>query len=252
MRCFDTRLRDQQERYKAISSFILADDLPYTVDFHYLEDGIKCSGAWYPILKMTWVQGQSIDAYVRDKLHDTEALVHLRQEFQTMMLKLKANGVAHGDLQHGNILVNSGEIYLVDYDGFYVPELAGRHSNELGHPNYQHPKRTEKYFGPYLDNFAAWLIDFSLLCLIEDPSLWTKFVGGDECLLLRHSDFVNPASSKLIAALKSHKSQKIRDALQKWLAILDMPIESIPSLGDEPGVRLEIETIEKQSDEMKA
>lgn len=106
VRCFDTRLRDQQERYKAISSFILADDLPYTVDFHYLEDGIKCSGSWYPILKMTWVAGQSIDAYVRDHLHDVEAMRHLRQEFQVMMMKLKVNGVAHGDLQHGNILVD--------------------------------------------------------------------------------------------------------------------------------------------------
>ena len=178
VRCFTTRLIDQQERYKAISSFILADDLPYTVDFHYLEDGIKCNNAWFPILKMVWVEGQPLDAYVQDNLHNQDTMQKLKTDFQIMMQQLQRNGIAHGDLQHGNILISQGEIYLVDYDGFYVPELSGRQSNELGHLNYQHPQRTENLFGPNMDNFSAWLIFLSLLILIEDPALWQEFRGG--------------------------------------------------------------------------
>jgi hypothetical protein len=234
LRCFDTRLIDQQERYKAISNFILSDDLTYTVDFHYLEDGIKSGDTWFPVLKMTWVEGQPLDLYVGAHLQDSAALQKLRNEFQTMMEKLRSNGVAHCDLQHGNILVSdAGEIFLVDYDAFYVPELAGRHSNELGHANYQHPTRTEKYFGPYLDNFAALVIDLSLLCLSEDPSLWEKFRGGDECLLFRKSDYVNPETSRLISTLKHHRSQRIVAGVQKLLAYLQMPLTELPYLSAE-------------------
>lgn len=247
VRCFTTRLKDQQERYKAISSFILADDLPYTVDFHYLEDGIKCGDTWFPILKMTWVAGQTLDAYVRENLRNFNGLQRLRVEFQIMMEKLKANGVAHGDLQHGNILISSDQLYLVDYDGFYVPELAGRHNNELGHPNYQHPKRSEKYFGPYLDNFSAHVIDLSLLCLIEDPFLWQRFNGGDECLLFRNKDFADPDGSKLISALQRHESGRIRAAVNRLLDYIKMPVEEIPYLCREeskeaadPGEKIQI------------
>ncbi|MBX9686688.1 MAG: hypothetical protein K2X27_08300, partial [Candidatus Obscuribacterales bacterium] len=126
VRCFDSKLIDQHERYKAISDFILADDLPYTVDFHYIENGIKCASSWYPILKMDWVEGKTLDHYIGENLHRPDVLESLRSKFQVMMQKLRANGVAHGDLQHGNILVAEEEIYLVDYDGFYVPLLEGR------------------------------------------------------------------------------------------------------------------------------
>src|SRR2546430_4647189 len=52
--------------------------------------------------------------------------------------------VAHGDLQHGNILVRGGSIQLVDYDGMWVPALKGRHATEIGHRAYQHPERSEQ------------------------------------------------------------------------------------------------------------
>ena len=246
VRCFTSRLKDQQERYKAISSFILADDLPYTVDFHYLEDGIRCGDEWFPILKMVWVEGQTLEAFVKDNLRNFNALNHLRSEFATMMEKLKANGVAHGDLQHGNILISKGQIFLVDYDGFFVPELAGRHNNELGHPNYQHPKRTEKYFGPYLDNFSAQLIDTSILCLIEDPFLWQNFNGGDECLLFRHQDLVDPDNSKLVKALKNHGSVRVREAVDRFLSYLKLPLEEIPYLSNEDGSAEKLQISEPQ------
>src|SRR5207248_10425515 len=55
---------------------------------------------------------------------------------------LEAAKVAHGDLQHGNILVRGGSIQLVDYDGMWVPALSGRDATEIGHRAYQHPERS--------------------------------------------------------------------------------------------------------------
>lgn len=229
-RCFTSRLKDQQERYKAISAFIMSDDLPYTLDFHYFENGIKCGADWYPAIKMNWIAGVGIDRYIDQNIYNPELLEGLRLKFQIMMERLRINGIAHGDLQHGNVLISDDEIYLVDYDGFFVPQLAGKHSNELGHGNYQHPGRTEADFGPYLDNFSAQLIDITLLCLVEDSSLWKTFNGGDECLLFRRADFKNPESSKLIAVLRSHGSEKIREAVEKFLSYLALSPSEVPYL----------------------
>lgn len=234
VRCFNARPTDQHERYKAISSFVLADDLSYTVDFNYLTDGIKHNGASFPILKMNWVKGEPLEAYIRSHLHDRAKLERLRAEFWIMLRELRKNGIAHGDLQHGNILVEHDSLYLVDYDGMYVPELAGRQSNELGHRNYQHPGRKAQHFGPYLDNFAGWLIDTTLLCLIEDPALWQRFSGGDECLLFRQQDLADPNNSELFAALRSHESASIRKSTERLLQYLALPLEQVPYLDAEP------------------
>lgn len=230
VRCFNTKPTDQHERYQAISRFILADDLSYTVDFNYLEKGVKHNGYYFPILKMNWVAGTPLDSYVRTHLNDREKIERIRAEFRIMLEQLRKNGIAHGDLQHGNILVEDDSLYLVDYDGMYVPELQGRHSNEIGHRNYQHPGRRAEHFGPYLDNFAAWLIDVSLFCISEDPSLWHRFSGGDECLLFRQEDLVNPDDSALFNALRSHQSAEIRNSAEWLYSLLHIPLEDIPYL----------------------
>ena len=41
-----------------------------------------------------------------------------------MSKDLHSVGFSHGDLQHGNIMVNSeGKLFLVDYDSMFVPGL---------------------------------------------------------------------------------------------------------------------------------
>src|SRR5438034_11486371 len=66
--------------------------------------------------------------------------------------------MAHGDLQHGNILVRGGSIHLVDYDGMWVPALKGRHATETGHRAYQHPERSEQDYGQEIDRFSVLVI----------------------------------------------------------------------------------------------
>jgi hypothetical protein len=61
--------------------------------------------------------------------------------------RLREAGVAHGDLQHGNVLLVPAtdtdrlSLKLVDYDGMFVPALTGAQTGEVGHPAYQHPQR---------------------------------------------------------------------------------------------------------------
>ena len=81
------------------------------------------------------------------------------------MSELRAANIAHGDLQHGNVVVVGDQLRLLDYDGMFVPALANKQSNECGHRNYQLPKRSRWDYGPHLDHFSAWVIYVSLVAV---------------------------------------------------------------------------------------
>src|SRR6516162_939662 len=165
IKLFLRQIADQQARYAQLSVSMSSQDLPYIVGFEYQPTGILVHGTWYPILKMEWAQGDNLDRYIVQHVNEAAAMSALCERFHLMMKNLGASGIAHGDLQHGNILVKNGRFKLVDYDGMYVLQLRKFRSNELGHPNYQHPARGPQHFGPYLDNFSAWVIHASLLAL---------------------------------------------------------------------------------------
>ncbi|MDR7556049.1 MAG: hypothetical protein QN157_10615 [Armatimonadota bacterium] len=147
-----------------------------------------------------------------------------------MVKALQQASIAHGDLQHGNVLVVDGQLRLIDYDGMYVPALRGEGSHEVGHRNYQHPLRTESDFGPYLDNFSAWVVYVSLIALAADPGLWKQFGGGDEALLFRRRDFEQPEASDVLRALERHREEQIRSAIALFKSLLYLGPRDVPSL----------------------
>ena len=201
VRCFLKQYLDQQQRYDAISKQLLVSKFPFATHFHFLKTGIRVQGNWYPIMKMEWVQGESLIRFVEGNLGSPEKLLALGNDIVEIARVLNRAGVAHGDLQHGNILVANGKPKLIDYDGMFVPALKGMGSHESGHPNYQLP-RADSDFGPNLDNFSVWVIYLSLKALSVRPSLWKQFQGGDDCLLFRRKDFEAPAQSLLLKELK--------------------------------------------------
>lgn len=190
-------------------------------------------GAWYPILKMEWIDGISLDQFVDRHIDNPDILNALADRFRILTLALIRNGLAHGDLQHGNILIVPNGIKMVDYDGMYAPEFKGSKANELGHANYQHPLRTADHFGPFLDNFSTWVIYTSLLSLAIDSSLWKQLNGGDECLLFRRADFANPYTSYTFSLLEYHRSPRIRHMAKTLRSLLRMRPEEIPSLSQQ-------------------
>ena len=233
VRCFLQNSPDLPKRYSELSSFVCNDDLPYTVDVHYQPQGIKIKGEWYPILLMEWVDGPTLDQYIFEHLENPAKLSSLAERFSQMMSDMQRAGIAHGDLQHGNIIVVDDELRLVDYDGMFVPALDGFESNELGHMNYQHPSRTSQHFAPHLDNFSAWSILTSIRCLSHDNRLWDWLSAGDECLLFRKADYVNPLASRSFATLESHSNENIQRYARLMRAILSYSIMEVPPLSEE-------------------
>jgi hypothetical protein len=211
LRCFLRNISDNEQRYGMISKFVESDDLPYTVGFDFVPKGIRVNSEAFPVLKMEYVDGIPLDTFIKQNAKDAMKLARLAEAFAVMCDDLRGAGIAHGDLQHGNILVVGDELRLVDYDGMFVPGMENMQSNELGHPNYQHPGRCASDFGPYLDSFSAWVIYASLRSISIDPSLaHDKLIGlGDDCLLFRRDDFVYPEYSRTFSILESNRNAEV-------------------------------------------
>lgn len=231
VRCFLRHVPDIAQRYAAISAYLAQVSLPQTVEFHFLQQGIRLRGQWFPILKMDWLEGERLDVYVARNLNDPNALLELTRRFIEFAYALRQAGIAHGDLQHGNLLVVNNQLRLLDYDGMFVPALKGRSSNEVGQPNYQHPIRSAHDYGPHLDNFSVWVIALSLLGLALEPSLRANFTGGGEALLLERSDFTNPSTSKTLTALQQSTNPTLRQLTLAFIPYLfSRDLVSIPAL----------------------
>ncbi len=225
VRCFLRSIEGMHERYRLISGAL--GDAPatagrWTVGFEYVPDGVRVGGAVYPLIKMEWVDGTQLHTYVGANLGRPDTIYELAGSFLTMMCDLRQSGLAHGDLQHGNILVTrAGGLKLVDYDCMFTPQMAGERAPEVGHPNYQHPRRSAEHFDESLDDFSSWVIYVSLVALAYAPWLWSRFDGGDECLLLRKKDFLYPESSEAISAMRVAISEpKFQEMLDAFVWIL--------------------------------
>lgn len=204
IRCFLHNVRDQSLRYKLLSQFIMSDNLDCTVHFEYQDKGIQIRGEWFPLLKMEWVKGQTLDRYIESNIENNAALTSLADSFQEMVQHLKSAGIAHGDLQHGNIMVtDAGKLRLVDYDGMFIPSMKGMKSNELGHRNYQHPNRSANDFNEDLDTFAAWSVFLSLKVTARCPELYTRLGAGNDRLLLSRKDYEDVWNSSAFAHIEA-------------------------------------------------
>ncbi|SDG00662.1 Ada metal-binding domain-containing protein [Terriglobus roseus] len=216
VRCFRGAVGDRQDRYQKIDDHLDKVSAPCFVSFEYDPQGILVGGQRYPIQVMEWIGGYPLDVYLPNVLGRKDMLKFLADQWLKALATLRDGGMAHGDLQHGNVIVDeSNSLRLVDLDGMYVPSMVGWKSSELGHRHYQHPKRSAEYFDATLDNFSGLVIHLSLLALGEQPSLWQEF--HDENLIFVKSDFEAPQASKLLGKIKliGGDCKRLAEALEK-------------------------------------
>ena len=218
IRCFLRPISDHAERYEAISKHLRKVRLPYDVNFQFLKQGIQIRSNWFPIVKMQWAKGDLLHSHIEKHLGYPAALAALRAKWAILVRHLEAAQVAHGDLQHGNIMVRGGSIQLVDYDGMWVPALSGRHATEIGHRAYQHPERSGQDYGQEIDRFSALVIYLSLAALERDVTLWERFHTGDNLIFVRE-DFLQVGRSAIWQQLRRIGSREI-DQLAAALAAM--------------------------------
>ncbi|WP_436777092.1 hypothetical protein [Yinghuangia sp. YIM S09857] len=202
VKCFTRAIPGRLRRYRAVAEALRVPDADWRVPVEYVPRGILVRGRWFPVILMEWVEGTGLIPWIEAHLGDRAGLEGLAERFAAVVADLEAHGLAHGDLQHGNLIVApDGGLRLIDYDGMYVPSLAGLPAAEHGHRNYQHPLRGSRDFGPGLDRFSAHLIHLTLRTLAREPWLWRTFhEDGGEHLLLKAEDFNAPTQSDRFSA----------------------------------------------------
>jgi hypothetical protein len=232
IRCFLRPISDHAERYEAISKHLRKVRLPYDVNFQFLKQGIQIRSNWFPIVKMQWAKGDLLHSHVEKYLGYPALLAALREQWVTLVRHLEAAQVAHGDLQHGNILVRGGSIQLVDYDGMWVPALKGRHATETGHRAYQHPERSGQDYGQEIDRFSALVIYLSLAALERDATLWERFHTGDNLIFVRE-DFQQAGRSAIwqeLSRIGSREIDQLAAALAAMVQQQPMKVSSLDSV----------------------
>jgi hypothetical protein len=240
VKCFLKDVSKQRARYEAVADHLETVELDALVDFDYQTEGIRVAGTDYPILKMEWVEGTVLNRFVEEHLGAPDTLARLAEAWANLMADLESKELAHGDLQHGNVLVQNGDdalqLRLVDYDTTYVPALEGWRSAEVGHRNYQHPDRTDTDFGPFLDRFPALAIYTALRACAVRPSLWERYNTGEN-LLFRDSDFYEPEQSPLFEELA--KMEPVAALVEALRTACYVEPSDVPPLADVRAGRLD-------------
>jgi len=228
VRCFHRQIPAVEQKYAAISRTLRSLNSPYFVDFEFLGQGIRVRRQVYPVVKMDWAEGDILGLWL-DRNHANPAeLSRARGEFAALAQYLEEQGISHGDIQNGNLIVSPHGIKLVDYDGVYVPGMAAGEGSESGHKHFQHPERNTRHHGPGLDRFSFIALDLSLAALIEDPSLFRRYREGGETILFRANDFADPEHSEVFRILAGMPG--LGDAARRFAKICSAPIDAVPTL----------------------
>lgn len=227
IRCFTNEVSNADKKYKKICNHISLSKNSSFMDCKYVNEGIWVNGSWYPIVIMEWAKGKNLNLFVEENLDKPAIVKNLAGKLYDLALELENQGIAHGDLQHGNIIARNNMVNLIDYDGFYLPSLSNYKPSDLGHVNYQHPKRNNKNFDKRLDYFSFHVIYTGLLATAESPDLWTKYNNGENILFTK-KDFINPGSSELISDIEKIPSLKKNIRVLKRLC--NSAYDKIPSL----------------------
>lgn len=193
LRFFTREDRWSSDRYDALGEHFATRDLSEVVAMPtWVHNGITVNGSTWPVVRMQWVDGHPLNKHVDELVRrgDGAALGALAETWLELVGRLQRAEFAHGDLQHGNVLVDDrGAMRLVDFDCSWIARFSGWPApSETGHRNYQPETRP---WGRWMDTFSGLVIYTSLLALSKNPNPWHVLNTGEN-LLFRREDFQPP------------------------------------------------------------
>lgn len=214
VRCFHRAQQGRERNYKLICEELAKVSSPYLSPIRYYDKELFVDSYEYPVLLMDWVEGLTLDKYIRRIIDDKKALNQLVTNFKNLAIWLLNQPFAHGDLKPDNILVkNDGSLVLVDYDGIFVPAMQGQKAREIGSPDFRNPSRTEDDFNKDIDNFPIVSILLSLELLIENKDYLSQY-GAEDRLLFSEEDYINIDESEVYQTASKSYRHDINDLVK--------------------------------------
>lgn len=250
VRCWHTPVGSVQGNLRTVLVGLKNSGLRYFVPCSYVQNAIMTAQGPQPAVVMNWVEASTLKRYISDNLDRPGVLNELARCFLDMAGNLHKKGISHGDLQHGNILVeNHGALILVDYDSMYVPGMGNVPDEIKGLAGYQHPARCQqRYRSKVSDYFSELIIYTSIRTLACHPGLWKKYnLGETETMLFTEADIQSCGISEIFRLIESdrelrHLGRAIKDALRQPSLDRIVPLEEIEN-GQEESV---VENLSKQ------
>ena len=114
VRCFHREIPAIQQKYDAIAKKLRAVPNGYFVGFDFQQSGIRIRQATFPIVRMDWVEGDTMGIWLDRHIDDPRGLEKARMEFLSIARFLAQKGIAHGDIQNGNVMVENGSVKLIE------------------------------------------------------------------------------------------------------------------------------------------
>ena len=206
LKCFTEEQEGRAEAYRKIEEELEVAGTTYFTSMRYYErelfvDSSVSSESEFPVLLMDWVEGSTMELYIREHYRDSYAMEMLCYRFCRLAAYLRSQPFAHGDVKPDNIMVSdTGTLTLIDYDGMFVPSMQGENSPTLGTEEFRHPLRTPELFDATIDDFALASIALSLRAIALDSQLLDLY-GAPDRLLFSASDYRDLAQSKVMQAI---------------------------------------------------
>lgn len=205
------------QRLKSISYYLEKTSHDFFINFLFIEKliyaeitGIPEDKCYFPGVIMKWIEADDLESKLKSLVQQKKSkeIKKIAENFKNIATTLLNEGIAHGDLKLSNIMIDQKlNLFLIDYDGMFVPELSGEKSMENGTPSYQHPKRTDEDFNEKIDHFSILNIYTSLVALSISLDLYDKYNDGDNIIFTKE-DFLKPEDSELFKVLFQIKEVK--------------------------------------------
>ncbi|MBB6682278.1 protein kinase family protein [Aequorivita sp. 609] len=231
-RVWHVPIGENKTRFQLISKYLGEKRLPYFADFIYDEKALLVNGTLVDTIRMEWIEGLLLKEYIDQNLKNKKKLKTFADDFLKMCQTLHENQISHGDLQHGNLMIDkNGDIKLVDYDSICIPDIEGKKELVTGKKGYQHLSRFKTSKASLKsDYFSELVIYLSILALIEKPELWEKYqVKDTEYLLFSESDFKNFEKSTIYKELN-----QLSNSVKSLVRVLDLYIKELNYLNLKP------------------
>ena len=155
------------------------------------EAGVYTLNNWCEYLDIVaepWIDGETVDVIMESRDCDY-ALIS--RAFDRMAIDALRDTRTHGDIQPRNlILTPQGDIHLIDYDAAWVPGLKFIDLEEIGAPNFGHPKRLGKYFDAYMDDYPIAILSVMFAALSYDREKYEQCITHDFTVFNTHQVYM--------------------------------------------------------------